>query len=378
MTRSKKLIFAGAGVLAVIAFMAMPKGKSDKPAVVAPKPALTVTTAQLEKIVWPSRFMATGQVTAWQEAVIGAEVGGLRLAEVQANVGDKVKKGALLAHFADEMVQSELRQQQAAYDEAKARYGEAEMNAKRARQVKDSGALSAQDLQQFETNAQSAEAQMKSAEARLEAEKLKLRYTRVVAPDDGVISARTATVGAVMQAGSELFRLIRQGKLEWRAELPEQTMQQVQVGQKVRVEVGKTEAVTGKVARIAPALDPQTRNGTVYVELPDAKTLRAGMFVQGYFDLGQSEAQTLPQAAVVVRDGFAYVYRVGKEHRVEQIKVVTGRRNGDRIEIVSGLQPDAKVVAAGAGFLNDGDLVQMEVAQPASAPVAASQPAAKH
>lgn len=374
MIRSKKILLAGVAVAAVAAVAMLQKGKPSKP-VAEPKPALTVAVAQMEKAVWPNRFAATGPVLAWQEAIVGAEVGGLRLAEVQANVGDKVKKGALLAHFADEMVQSELRQQQAAYDEAKSRFAEAEMNAKRARQVQDSGALSAQELQQFETHTQTAEAQMKAAEARLEAEKLKLRYTRVTAPDDGVISSRTATVGAVMQAGAEMFRLIRQGRLEWRAELPEYAMQQVQVGQKVRVDVSKTEVVTGKVVRIAPALDAQTRNGMVYVELPEAKTLRAGMFVQGNFDLGQSEAHTLPQEAIVVRDGFAYVYRVGKDGRVEQIKVSTGRSAGGRIEIVSGLQPDARVVATGAGFLNDGDLVRVETAQAASAPAAASQPA---
>lgn len=364
MSKKKVALLVAALAAIIVALAAATGGKSPKAAAAgeSAKPALTVIVAAPQVLQWTERVLASGSVLAWQEAVIGAEIGGVRLAGLQVNIGDRVKKGDVLAHFADEMPLAELHQQQAAFDEARARYHEAQLNAQRAQQIKDSGAMSAQELQQFASNAEIAGAQMKSAEARLESAQLKLRYTKVVAPDDGLVSSRNATVGAVVQAGAEMFRLIRQGRLEWRAELTDAQMQRVHVGQKVQVHSGANGFVQGTVARISPAIDMQTRNGYVYIGLPDGKALKAGMFTQGAFELGQSDALTLPQSAVVMRDGYAYVYKVGPDNRVTQAKVATGRRQDDRIEIVSGIAAETKVVASGAGFLSDGDLVRIEPA----------------
>ena len=324
------------------------------------KPALTVTTVLPEAIQWSERVTASGQVLAWQEAIIGAEIGGVRLVELQANIGDRVKKGELLARLADEMLLADVNQQQASLNESAARYKEAAENSQRAAKIKDSGVLSAQELQQFTNAAEIAKAQMESAAARLESSKLKLRYTRIIAPDDGLISARSATLGTVAQVGAELFRLIRQDKLEWRAELTDVQLQQVHVGQKVQVRTGLSDTVQGEVTRIAPSVDTSTRNGYVYIALAENKTLRAGTFTQGEFELGKSNALTLPQSAVVIRDGYSYVYRVGTDARVIQTKVTIGRRQGDRVEISTGLAAGSTVVASGTGFLNDGDPVRIE------------------
>ena len=81
------------------------------------------------------------------------------------------------------------------------------------------------------------------------------------------------------------------------------------------------------------------------------------MFARGEFDLGASDAISVPQQSVVVKDGFSYIFRVGTDNRVVQTRVQTGRRSSDMIEITSGLKPDSVLVATGAGFLNDGDLV---------------------
>jgi RND family efflux transporter MFP subunit len=351
--------------------------KSQPVASETTKPALTVTTVLPESVQWSERVTASGQVLAWQEAIIGAEIGGVRLVELQANIGDRVKKGELLARLADEMLLADVHQQQAALDESTARYKEAEENAQRALKIKDSGVLSPQELQQFTNAAEIAKAQMGAAEARLETSKLKLRYTRIVAPDDGLISARSATLGTVSQVGSELFRLIRQDKLEWRAELTDAQLQQVRIGQRVQVRTGTTNSVQGTVTRIAPSLDLSTRNGFVYIGLNENKTLRAGTFTQGEFELAKSNALTLPQSAVVIRDGFTYVYRVGADARVTQTKVTIGRRQGDRVEVTVGLAPDATVVASGTGFLNDGDLVRIETAKTKFNAAAAKSPTLK-
>jgi RND family efflux transporter MFP subunit len=368
MSKSRIILLAAMLALIAVALMFFRGGKPSQPASgdVA-KPALTVTTVMPKTLPWSQRILASGSVLAWQEAVIGAEVSGLRLVELQVNVGDRVKKGDVLARFSDELVLAELHQQQAACEESRAHLHEAQLNAQRTQQLKDSGVMSAQELQQFASAAEIAEAQLKSAEARLESAKLKLRYTKIVSPDDGLVSSRSATVGAVVQSGAEMFRLIRQGKLEWRAELSEGQMQQVRLGQKVQVRAGANEFVPGFVARIAPSIDLQTRNGYVYITLPDIRKLKAGMFTQGEFELGKSDALTLPQSALVVRDGYSYVYRVGADNRVSQIKVITGRRQGDRVEVLGGITPEVNVVSTGAGFLDDGDLVRVEPAKSAAA-----------
>jgi hypothetical protein len=110
---------------------------------------------------------------------------------------------------------------------------------------------------------------------------------------------------------------------------------------------------------VAPTVNAQTRNGIVYVDLGASTDVKAGMFARGEFDVGQSEALTLPQTAVVLRDGFNYVLKVGPDSKVTQAKVAVGRRVGDRMEITSGLDAAARVVASGGGFLSDGDTVKV-------------------
>ena len=124
---------------------------------------------------------------------------------------------------------------------------------------------------------------------------------------------------------------------------------------------------------VAPTVDPATRNGIVYVDLPQPGTARAGMFARGEFEIGQAQGLSLPQSAVLLREGFSYVLKVGPDSKVQQVKVATGRRWGDRVEITGGIDKTMRVVAAGGGFLGDGDLVRVVDAAPASAQQTASK-----
>ena len=107
---------------------------------------------------------------------------------------------------------------------------------------------------------------------------------------------------------------------------------------------------------IAPVIDPQTRYGLVYVDIPTTQAVRMGMFVKGEFDLGEKPALTIPQTALLLRDGFSYVFIVDQNNRVTQQKVTISRRLGDRVEIMD-LPTQVKLVSSGTGFLTDGDLV---------------------
>ncbi|QIL83002.1 efflux RND transporter periplasmic adaptor subunit [Diaphorobacter sp. HDW4A] len=325
-----------------------------------PRPALTVSVVRPSAADLAARLPANGNVSAWQEASIGAESNGLRLTDVRVNVGDTVKVGQVLATFASETIQADVAQARANLLEAKASAAESQANAERARTLSQSGALSAQQIQQYTTAAQTGQARVEAAQAMLNAQQLRMKHTTVLAPDSGVVSARTATVGAVVGAGTELFRMVRKGRLEWRAEVASSELPRIKVGGGVNLTAASGAQVEGKVRTIAPTVDAQTRNAIVYVDLPAHADIRAGMFARGEFVLGQRNAITVPSSAIVVRDGFSNVFELVGDNHVRMVRVQTGQRTGETVEITSGLKPDASVVARGGAFLNDGDLVRVQ------------------
>ncbi|NUZ04364.1 efflux RND transporter periplasmic adaptor subunit [Piscinibacter koreensis] len=340
----------------------------------APRPALSVTLIQPQPTVLARRIPANGNIAAWQEASVGTEANGLRLAEVHVNVGDVVKKGQVLATFAADTTLAQVAQIRAAVVEAEATAADAAANAERARGLQSTGALSESVINQYLTAERTAKARLEAQRAAARAQQLRLGQTRVLAPDNGVISARSATVGAVLPAGQELFRLIRKGRLEWRAEVPASDLATLRPGTRASITPAGGTPIPGTVRVVAPTVDPQTRNGLVYVDLPAPGSARAGMFARGEFEVGSSNALTLPQSAVQMREGFSYVWRVDAESKVRQTKVEVGRRAGDRIEVI-GLDPNVRVVESGVGFLGDGDLVRV-VDRPAAAASGAATPRA--
>lgn len=368
-------------VALAVALLLAPVGTRAQTPAAAPvaKPALTVAVEVPTQVNWGQALTANGSVAAWQEASVGSQANGLRLAEVRAQVGDRVKTGQVLAVFDAEGVQAEAAQTRAALAEAQANAAEAQANADRARSLQSTGAMSEQQIAQYTTAAVTAAARVASAQALLAVQELRLKHAQVLAPDSGTVSARTATVGAVVPAGTELFRLIRQGRLEWRAEVTAADLARVKPGQAVTVKAASGAQAQGRVRTVGPTVDPQTRAALVYVDLlpgtPDS--IKPGMFATGQLALGGSAATTVPQQSVVNRDGFTYVFvladgKTGAEGtaRVQRLKVQAGRRVGDRVEISGGL-PDGvppALVTQGAGFLNDGDLVKVVAAQAGGKP----------
>lgn len=354
-------------VLLLVAFLLWKSGSSNKTAATEKpnnaetteqKAALTVTVVQPEKQNWKQTFTANGNIAAWQEVVIGSELSGQRLTRVNVNVGDEVKRGQVLAEINSDTIRADLAAAKASYAEAQAVLADAVTNNKRIQQLRNTGAISAQELTQYQTSQATAQARLDASRAQIESNQLRLAQTQVISPDNGVISARTATVGSLAQTGQELFRLIRDHRLEWRAEVTTSDLYKLKQGMNARIfsPDPAQPAITGKVRMIAPVIDPQTRYGLVYVDLPATQAVRMGMFVKGEFDLGEKPALTIPQTALLLRDGFAYVFIVGNNNRVTQQKVTVGRRLADRVEILD-LPANVKLVASGTGFLTDGDLV---------------------
>lgn len=331
--------------------------------------ALSVSTVKPQQARLPITIPATGNIAAWQESIIGAEVNGLLLKEVLVNVGDSVKKGQLLARFSTSNIEADIAQAQANVAEAKANEIEASSNASRARSIQHTGALSAQQIAQYITAESSAKARADAAVAGLNVHQVKLKQTAVYAPDSGIISARNATVGNVASAGQELFKLIRQGRLEWRAELTSADINRIKVGMPAHLTLPDGQQLQGTVRTFSPNVDTQTRNAMAYVDIQN-QFAKAGMFARGQFNLDDSPAIMLPNSAIVMRDGFAYVMQVKastdlNSHSVKQVKVMLGRRHGYAVEVLDLQALDANYVKSGGAFLVDGDSVKV-VATPAA------------
>ena len=319
----------------------------------AAKPALSVTAVQPQTFDWPQTLTAGGNVAAWQEAIIGPEIANHRIVEVRAGVGDVVVRGQSLARIAPETVEAEFAETRAGVAEAEAGLSEARASLERARQLRDKGFYSAQQLTQAQAAAETAQARLAAAQARRQSAGLRKSKTEILAPDAGIISARGATVGATVQPGQELFRLIRGGRLEWRAEVAAADLS------RLRPAHPAGERLEGKVRVLAPTVDTRTHTALVYVDLPAdaARRISAGMFARGEFRLGAKPALTVPQSALLLREGFAYVFRIESD-KLREVKVTPGRRVEDRVE-VAGLDPASSVVASGVGFLADGDVVRV-------------------
>lgn len=336
----------------------------------ASKPALTVRLTEPVQRELSRTLVANGNISAWQEAAIGVESGGLRIAKVFVDVGTQVQRGQVLAEFDDATPAAELAAAHARVVETEAELQEARANAARARGLRSNGALSAQQIDQYLTGEATAKARLESARANVRVAELRLRHTRLLASDDGVISHRAdeAAPGAVVQQGQTLFRLIRQNRLEWRAEVPAEAIAQIRAGQTVAVTPSGGAPVQGSVRKVAPTVDAATRKALVYVDLPapapaaENPAVKPGMFASGSFALGSALSTTLPRQAVALRDGINHIFIVEPDQRVKETRVDVGQRGADWVEITSALPAGARIVGTGAGFLADGDLVAIAAA----------------
>lgn len=277
------------------------KAESAAPAPVVSRPALTVRTTVLHEVKWGRVLAANGSILPWQEAIISAQVQGLRIAEVNVSIGDHVQQGDVLV-----------------------------------------------TLDNF-ARASDATADSSAPQG------------RIVAPDSGIISAANANVGSSPQSGAELFRLIRKGRLEWRAELTADELMLIRKGMSAEITLGEGRVIRGTVRAISPSVNAQTRYGYVLVSISDSRDIIAGAFARGTFDVsgGRKTLPSLPQSAVLQRASMTYVLVVGADNHVHERAVKVGQRSGDRIEIKQGLKADEPVVESGGAFLTEGDVVQV-------------------
>jgi HlyD family secretion protein len=292
--------------------------------------------------------------------VIGADANGVRLTTLLADTGDTVRRGQLLARGDDAQLRAQLAQQHALVRQAEVELAQAEANLERAERVQDSGIYSVEAVQTRRTAAQAAAAKLALAQAQRAELEVRLAHTTVHAPADGVIARRSASVGMVMQPGVELFRLIRDDELEWLAELPDHALLRIQAGAVARIRLDDGRELEGRVRKVAPTIDPRTRNGLVHVALPAGSPRRAGGPARGEIVVAQAPMLALPEGVVQVRDGQPFVFTVGADGVAQRTRIETGSRQRGLVEVTAGLAAEARVVATGAGFVKDGERVRVE------------------
>ncbi|MVA42350.1 efflux RND transporter periplasmic adaptor subunit [Agrobacterium vitis] len=346
-TRSLATVLA-LGSFFMVAFAARSQDGEQKTDQAA---ALSVSLVKPAVLLWPVIIPASGRLAAWHEATIAAETSGMKVTEVKADVGAHVKKGDLLVQFAPESAQADLEQQQANVEKAEADLDQAIANGDRARGLTSSGALSSQQIKEYLITERKAKASLFSAKAALASSQLTLDRTKVYAVDDGVISERSASLGDVVTAGGELFKLIRH------------RLADVKVGTKAVIPTPRGD-VHGEVRMVAPSMSTDNGRVIVYVTLnptPGMDAPKIGILASGYFEFNNTDALTVPAAAVTLKDGFSYVFILNSADKktVTRKRVKPGRRQDDRVEIISGIEKTDDVVASGGVFLADGSVVHV-------------------
>lgn len=336
-------------------------GQPESAATTAPagSAALAVELAPVLQAPMARHVTVSGAVAAWQEMPLGVELSGLRIADVKVDVGDVVKRGDVLVALDARTLDSELQVAEAALNEARAGVLLARSQLERGNALKAQKLISAADHDLLRSAMVQAEARAQTTAAQHDAASLRRDFATLRAPHDGVIATRTADPGAVVMAGAQLLTMIRDGRLEWRAELNESDLLDVRVGAAVDVRQRDGTMVAGRVRAVSPGLDANTRTGTVHADLPEPGQLRSGMFAEGRILVGSGDALSVPVSAVVRRDGYAYVFTLKTGNRVERRRVELGRIDGERIEVRAGLQSGERVVSRGGAFLSDGDLVRV-------------------
>jgi HlyD family secretion protein len=363
--RGRVLAAVAVAVVLLAALILLLRGASTRgaPSVVSAA-AQAVTAKTLETMQVQRGVTANGTVYAWQEIVIGPEVGGYLVAAVNVDVGDRVRKGQALVQLSEDLLAAEVASKRANLEQAQASLENAAAAYRRAQSLSGSGALSQSDMDKLRSEELAARARVEVSKAELQGADLRLRHTRVTASDDGIISARSVNVGQVAQVGSEMLRLLRKGRVEWRAEIPESRMREIGIGQNVKLTTADGAQLEGKVRAIAPTVESSTRAGLVYVDIPSNRGTRPGMFARGEILLGQAAASMVSLSSIVTQDGYTYVFVVSDQQLVARRRVETGAVRGKQIEIVSGVQPGERVVDKGAGFLKDGDHVRVVLGTP--------------
>jgi HlyD family secretion protein len=358
---------------------------APKPAAVGEGPAVGVVAAAKTSFV--QSVLVTGSLIARQEVMVSPQIDGYRIVELLADEGDRVAEGQVLARLDRSMLDTQLAQleaQRARADaaiaqarsnilQAEANKHQAEAAFERAQELVKSGATSKAIFDEREAAARTADATVTSArdglrvseadkmqiEAQIRYAELRIGYTEIKAPTEGLVSRRSAKLGAVVLAtvGDPLFRIIAKGELEMAAEVPEIYLPKMTPGMPARIEIAGLRERKGTIRLVSPEVDSTTRLGRVRVFIGDDKELRIGTFGRAVIDVAKSDGLGVPSSAVLSQNDVRSV-QVVTDGKVQTRQVSIGLVAGGKAEILEGLAEGELVVLRSGALLRDGDAVR--------------------
>lgn len=350
-----------------------PSETDNAAAASSPDSAMRVNVVIIGKQKATPTLHLTGTVAAKEDVAVGTALSGLKILEVNADVGQRVEKGQVLARLDSVNVQAALRQSEMALAKARsnlnarqAEWREAQATFNRYRPLANEGAVTPQELDQQRLRLESAQANVQAVRAeiaQLQSQLTDSRHQRakaeITAPVSGIISQRAAEAGAL--TGSDaLFHIIQDSEMELAANATADDLAVLKTGMPAKVRVrGQHEPLSGSIRLISPQMDSGTRLGTVRIALEKQPALQNGAYGEADVQLPtQESAAALPvQAVSFADDGQAFVMLVGADNRVKRQAVNIGRQNAEWVEILSGTHAGARVVKNAAAFVSDGDLI---------------------
>ena len=341
-------IIGGAVVLGAVTIYLLVRphaAASDQGATVAP--LVTVTVPAWGDV--SASVSLTGLISARNDMPIGNEGDPGRIAAVLVEAGDHVRKGQLLAQLNPLTAESQLDNAAAALEEDKASAAAAQTEWSRAE--RDTDLFSTEESERRHAAALTAQARVKAAEAQVADARSRLAHTRIVAPGDGIVLTRTAEVGQIAVPGSTvLFHLASDGQVEMRAQVSEQDLPRLKVGQAAVVRLdGVTRSYRGRIWQIGAVIDPD---------------LRPGAFARAEVEISGSRGAVLPETAVLSDDQGTYVLIVSPQDKVERRAVKVAGMRSDGLLVSDGLQGTERVVAIAGAFLRSGETVRVAATPP--------------
>jgi HlyD family secretion protein len=382
-----KTVLSTVGVVAVLLGQPLSFAVHAEPAAkpVAPVPAVSVLPAARREIV--ETMVVTGTLVPRDEILVTPEIDGYRITDVLVEEGARVARGQVLARLSHDLIDRQIAQQNATIDkaaaavpqaqnsieQAEAAETEARLGFERAQQLQQTGNATAVTIETRTSALRQAQGRLAfarnglvSAKAELEQTravgdelKLRLARTKIRAPEDGIVSRRSARVGMAASAASEpLFRLIARGEIELEGEVIETKLPLLREGSPAWIELGDGDRIQGTVRVVYPEVDKASRLGKVRIRLSPDPRLRIGTFARGGVEIARARGVTVPQASVLYSDGGRVSLLVVAGGTVKSREVRTGLSDDDDIEIRHGLAEGEAVVVTAGSFLRDGDQVR--------------------
>jgi RND family efflux transporter MFP subunit len=308
-----------------------------------------------------SQVMVTGTIEARHDLPIGDAGAAGRIDEVYVQVGDRVRKGQILAQIDDSVLVPQVNELVASLAKARAQAKLSAAEYRRALAIGPQGGLSVQNIEQTQAAASMDAANVKMVAAQLAQKRADLALTRVVAPVAGIVLTRNAEVGQVASPGGPaLFTIEDAGKVELVGQVAEQDMASLRLGQPASVYlVGYSQPFPGHIWLLGATIDPQSRLGEVRIGLEPNSALRPGAFAHATIMVSRADRPVVPQTAVMTDSAGSYVFIVNRRNLVVRRPVRLGGVTASGVAIATGLSGRERVVTLAGGFLQSGEKVRV-------------------